>query len=134
MTVAMAVVLTSHADSLAEALTVVVLAGFLQVLLGVSRIGRFVAYTPHVVVSGFMSGIGVIIVLMQALPLFGAPGAKGGTDGRRAGASRGSERHRRRCLLHRSGDVPADRMVGTLDEARRVAREALGVNAKARRG
>ncbi|MCY3873207.1 MAG: SulP family inorganic anion transporter [Rhodobacteraceae bacterium] len=78
MTVAMAVVLTSHADSLAEALTVVVLAGLLQVLLGVSRIGRFVAYTPHVVVSGFMSGIGVIIVLMQALPLFGASGATGG--------------------------------------------------------
>ncbi len=81
MTVAMAVVLTNHADSLAEALTVVVLAGLLQVLLGVSRIGRFVAYTPHVVVSGFMSGIGVIIMLMQALPLLGAPGATGGPMG-----------------------------------------------------
>ena len=81
MTVAMAVVLTSHASSLAEALTVVVLAGLLQVLLGVSRIGRFVAYTPHVVVSGFMSGIGVIIMLMQSLPLLGASGATGGPMG-----------------------------------------------------
>ena len=81
MSVAMAVVLTSHADSLAEALTVVVLAGFLQVLLGVSRIGRFVAYTPHVVISGFMSGIGVIILLMQALPLLGASGMTGGPIG-----------------------------------------------------
>ena len=81
MTVAMAVVLTSHADSLAEALTVVVLAGLLQVLLGVSRIGRFVAYTPHVVVSGFMSGIGVIIMLMQLLPLLGASAATGGPMG-----------------------------------------------------
>lgn len=81
MTVAMAVVLTSHASSLAEALTVVVLAGLLQVLLGVSRIGRFVAYTPHVVVSGFMSGIGIIIILMQSLPLLGAPGATGGPMG-----------------------------------------------------
>ena len=80
MTVAMAVVLTSHASSLAEALTVVVLAGLLQVLLGVSRIGRFVAYTPHVVVSGFMSGIGVIIMLMQSLPLLGASGATGRPD------------------------------------------------------
>ena len=62
MTVAMAAVLTSHAGSLAEALTVVVLAGLLQVLLGVSKIGRFVAYTPYVVVSGFMSGIGIIII------------------------------------------------------------------------
>ena len=81
MTVAMAVVLTSHADSLAEALTVVVLAGLLQVLLGVSRIGRFVAYTPHAVVSGFMSGIGIIIMLMQLLPLLGASGATGGPMG-----------------------------------------------------
>ena len=81
MTVAMAVVLTSHASSLAEALTVVVLAGLLQVLLGVSKIGRFVAYTPHVVVSGFMSGIGVIIVLMQSLPLLGGSGATGGPMG-----------------------------------------------------
>ncbi len=81
MTVAMAVVLTSHASSLTEALTVVVLAGLLQVFLGVSRIGRFVAYTPHVVVSGFMSGIGVIIVLMQSLPLLGGSGATGGPMG-----------------------------------------------------
>ena len=81
MTVAMAVVLTSHASSLTEALTVVVLAGFLQVLLGVSRIGGFVAYTPHVVISGFMSGIGIIIILMQSLLLFGAEGASGGPLG-----------------------------------------------------
>ena len=81
MSVAMAVVLTSHADSLTQALTVVILAGLLQVLLGVSRIGRFVAYTPHVVVSGFMSGIGVIMLLMQALPLLGASGATGGPIG-----------------------------------------------------
>ena len=81
MTVAMAVVLTSHATSLQEALTVVVLAGLLQVLLGVSKVGRFVAYTPHVVVSGFMSGVGIIIMLMQSLPLLGASGATGGPMG-----------------------------------------------------
>ncbi len=81
MTVAMAVILTTHADTLAEALTVVILAGFLQVLLGVSKIGRFVAYTPHVVISGFMTGIGFIIMLIQTLPLVGAPGASGGAMG-----------------------------------------------------
>ena len=81
MTVAMAGVLTSHATSLTEALTVVVLAGLLQVLLGVSKVGRFVAYTPHVVVSGFMSGVGIIIMLMQSLPLLGASGATGGPMG-----------------------------------------------------
>ncbi len=77
-TVAMAVILTSYADSLPEALFVVVLAGLLQVLLGLSKIGRFVAYTPYVVVSGFMSGIGIIIVLLQALPFLGAAVMTGG--------------------------------------------------------
>ena len=81
MTVAMAVIVTSHAATLTEALTIVVLAGLLQVLLGLSRVGRFVAYTPYVVVSGFMSGIGIIIILIQAMPFLGAPTAPGGPMG-----------------------------------------------------
>ena len=81
MTVAMAVIVTSHASTLTEALTIVVFAGLLQVLLGVSRVGRFVAYTPYVVVSGFMSGIGIIIFLIQAMPFLGAPTAPGGPMG-----------------------------------------------------
>ncbi len=81
MTVAMAVIVTSYASTLAEALTVVIMGGLLQVLLGISRIGRFVAYTPHVVVSGFMSGIGIIVMLMQTLPFLGMPAAPGGALG-----------------------------------------------------
>ena len=81
MTVAMAVIVTTHASTLPEALTIVVLGGLLQVLLGISRIGRYVAYTPHVVVSGFMSGIGIIIIMMQLLPLLGLPVAPGGAVG-----------------------------------------------------
>ena len=81
MTVVMAVIITSHAENLAEALTVVVLGGLLQVLMGVSGVGRFVTYTPYVVVSGFMSGIGVIVMLIQFLPFFGAPPAPGGALG-----------------------------------------------------
>ncbi|MYL01899.1 MAG: SulP family inorganic anion transporter, partial [Gammaproteobacteria bacterium] len=48
MTVAMAVIISTHANSMGEALIIVVLAGLIQVLLGVLRIGRFVVYTPHV--------------------------------------------------------------------------------------
>ena len=81
MTVAMAVIVTSHASTLTEALTIVVFAGLLQVLLGLSRVGRFVAYTPYVVVSGFMSGIGIIIFLIQAMPFLGVPTAPGGPMG-----------------------------------------------------
>ena len=81
MTVAMAVIIARYAGNMTEALTVVVLAGLLQVILGLSRVGRFVAYTTYVVVSGFMSGIGIIIILIQALPFLGAPPAAGGTLG-----------------------------------------------------
>ena len=81
MAVAMAVVLTTHADTLPEALTVVLMAGLFQILLGLSRIGRFVAYTPHVVVSGFMSGIGVIVIILQLMPFLGADSASGGAIG-----------------------------------------------------
>ena len=81
MTVAMAVIVTSHSATLAEALVVVVLAGLFQVLLGVFRAGRFVVYTPYVVVSGFMSGIGVIVIMIHVLPFLGAPTAMGGPMG-----------------------------------------------------
>ena len=81
MAVAMAVIVTSHAASLTEAFTIVVMAGVIQVLLGVLRIGRFVAYTPYSVISGFMSGIGVIIILIQTLPFLGAATATGGPVG-----------------------------------------------------
>ena len=78
MSVAIAVIVTSHADSLPEAFTVVILAGSLQVLLGLLRVGRFVAYTPSSVISGFMTGIGIIVILVQTLPFIGAPVASGG--------------------------------------------------------
>ncbi len=78
MALAMAVVVTSHAESLEEAFTIVVMAGLLQICLGMLQIGRFVVYTPYSVVSGFMSGIGVIIILVQTLPFLGAPVELGG--------------------------------------------------------
>lgn len=71
MTIAMAVILTTHAASVSEAFTIVIMAGILQVILGLIRIGRFVTYTPYVVVSGFMSGIGVIVLCLQLPTFFG---------------------------------------------------------------
>ena len=78
MAVAMAVIVTTHAETLSEALTIVVMAGLIQIGLGLMRIGRFVAYTPYSVISGFMSGIGVIIILLQTIPFMGAPVRTGG--------------------------------------------------------
>ena len=78
MAVAMAVIVTTHADSLTEVFTIVILTGLIQILLGVLRIGRLAAYTPYSVISGFMSGIGIIIILLQTLPFLGAPVTTGG--------------------------------------------------------
>ncbi|MEF2231083.1 MAG: SulP family inorganic anion transporter [Pseudodesulfovibrio sp.] len=48
-------------------------AGLLQVILGGARLGTFVRFIPYPVVSGFMNGIGVIIILLQLHPLLGLP-------------------------------------------------------------
>ena len=81
MAIAMAVIVTTHASSLAEAFTIVVLAGMIQAALGLARIGRFVAYTPYSVISGFMTGIGIIIMVVQIAPFLGSSVAVGGVIG-----------------------------------------------------
>lgn len=78
MTVAMATVVALYADSLPVAFTIVMLAGLLQMALGFLRIGSFMSYTPYSVISGFMTGIGMIIIVLQVLPLVGASPAAGG--------------------------------------------------------
>ena len=53
-----------------------VLAGIFQILLGVFKIGQYIRYMPYPVVSGFMSGIGAIIIIMQIFPFFGLSSPK----------------------------------------------------------
>ncbi len=48
--------------------------GLFQILFGVIKIGKYVRYIPYPVLSGFMSGIGVIIILQQIYPLIGTKG------------------------------------------------------------
>mgnify|MGYP006110888879 CR=1 FL=1 len=57
----------------------VVLAGLLQILFGVLRLGKYIRLVPYPVVSGFMSGIGCIIIALQASRLFGHEPEGGGT-------------------------------------------------------
>lgn len=45
--------------------------GLFQVIFGLIRIGKYVRYIPYPVLSGFMSGIGVIIILQQIYPIIG---------------------------------------------------------------
>ncbi len=67
----MAVVVATYADSLGKALTIVMLAGLMQMLLGLLRLARFVAYTPYSVIAGFTSGVGVLIIVSMVRSFLG---------------------------------------------------------------
>lgn len=58
---------------------VVVLAGLFQILFGILRFGQYIRLVPYPVVSGFMSGIGCIIIALQFSRLFGHEPEGGGT-------------------------------------------------------
>jgi sulfate permease, SulP family len=71
MTVVMAGILVQFSDNPAIAFTVVILGGGLQILFGLLGFGHYIALVPYPVISGFMSGIGCIILILQVGPLFG---------------------------------------------------------------
>ena len=73
MTIVSASVFTMYAENPAVAFTVVMMAGGFQILFGAMRLGRFVNLMPYPVISGFMTGIGVILIIMQLEPLLGYP-------------------------------------------------------------
>ena len=77
MTVVMAVIFLRYADQPGTAFTIVLMGGLLQILFGALRVGRYINLVPFPVVSGFMSGIGCIIIILQLAPLIGQshPGA-----------------------------------------------------------
>ena len=85
MTVVMAAIFTQYtgmfpgdpAQGAAIAFTVVIMGGAFQILFGGLRLGQYISMVPHPVISGFMSGIGVIIILLQLAPLVGWPSQGG---------------------------------------------------------
>lgn len=71
MTVVFASALVALGGDLAMALGAVLVGGLVQVGLGLLKAGGLVRFIPYPVVSGFMSGIGTIIILLQIAPLLG---------------------------------------------------------------
>lgn len=53
------------------------LGGLMQISFGILRLGHYIRYIPQSVISGFMTGIGVIVFSLQVLPLIGAPSKPG---------------------------------------------------------
>ena len=86
MTVVMTAVIASLTaanpeQGMAMAFTVVMLAGLFQIAFGVLKLGRYVTLMPYTVISGFMSGIGVILIILQIGPFLGQASPKGGVIG-----------------------------------------------------
>jgi len=68
-------------NGMAMAFTVVMMAGVFQIIFGLLKLGRYVTLMPYTVISGFMSGIGVILIILQIGPFLGQPSPKGGVVG-----------------------------------------------------
>ncbi|PMB46382.1 sodium-independent anion transporter [Fischerella thermalis CCMEE 5330] len=68
-------------NGLAMAFTVIMMAGVVQILFGVLRLGRYITMLPYNVISGFMTGIGVILIFLQIAPFLGQETPKGGVLG-----------------------------------------------------
>ena len=86
MTVVMTAVIASLTarnpeHGLAMAFTVVMLAGLFQIGFGLLKLGRYVTQMPYTVISGFMSGIGLILIILQLGPFLGQASPKGGVMG-----------------------------------------------------
>jgi SulP family sulfate permease len=86
MTVVMTAVIAHFTASdpengLAMAFTVVMMAGLFQILFGFLRLGRYITLMPYTVISGFMSGIGIILIILQTAPFLGQASPKGGVVG-----------------------------------------------------
>ncbi|MEM7161837.1 MAG: SulP family inorganic anion transporter [Bacteroidota bacterium] len=74
-TIVVAGIVAANDGDLAKAtpsiLIVFLLAGLFQVLIGILKVGKYIRYIPYPVVSGFMTGIGVIIIVTQLLKMVG---------------------------------------------------------------
>lgn len=88
MTVVSALIIADaidYAGDLNTAIPIIIatffIAGLIEALMGVIRLGKYIKYIPYPVVSGFMSGIGVIIVITQIFPFFGVAAPGGGPLG-----------------------------------------------------
>lgn len=78
MTVVASGLFVQFAHEPALAFTVILLGGALQIVFGLLKLGRYIRLMPYPVISGFMSGIGCIIIALQLEPLIGHAAPPGG--------------------------------------------------------
>ena len=67
MTIVMSGIVLTYNNELDLIFTIVVLTGLIQILFGILRIGKYIQYVPSPVISGFVTGIGCIIIIIQSM-------------------------------------------------------------------
>ena len=72
MTVVTAAAVTTFSNDFSTVMAVVFFAGIIQISFGIVDLGKWIKFIPYPIISGFMCGIGVIIIILQINPLFGA--------------------------------------------------------------
>ena len=75
---AMAFLVAEYATSVAEAFTIVVLAGLFQIGFGILRLGRYVAFVPHPLLAGLFTSLAITLIVSQLHVLLGAELAPSG--------------------------------------------------------
>ncbi len=71
LTVVVASVIATHSSNPELIFPAIFLSGIFQIVLGIFKVGKLVNFIPYPVISGFMSGIGTIIILLQVNPFLG---------------------------------------------------------------
>ena len=72
-TIVIASIMHALNADISSVILVIFMAGILQTVLAITSLPAIVKYVPYPVISGFMNGIGVIIIIMQLNPLIGCP-------------------------------------------------------------
>ncbi len=73
VTIVVASIMAALNANISSVILVMFMAGILQVMLSLTSLPAIVKYVPYPVISGFMNGVGIIIILMQLNPIIGHP-------------------------------------------------------------
>ena len=81
MTVVAASILSANSGRPDVIFAATITGGILQLVMGYAKLGQLIGYIPYPVISGFMTGIGAIIVCIELGTLFGLPAAGNALSG-----------------------------------------------------
>ena len=81
VSIIMALVVAEYTNSITEALAAAILAGLIQVVFGLLRFGRYIAYVPVSLLNGFFTGVGILLIVTQIAPAMGVANVSGDVTG-----------------------------------------------------